>query len=260
MIKLINFNEISKIKNALRLIYKTKAFIDKYIVVIYNKIVIVRISERKNIMDLNGLTVNFLGDSITEGYGVIEPGNVYHQIIKEKYNLKQVYNYGISGTRIARQTVPSADCPRNDLYFELRSEIMQPSADVIVVFGGTNDYAHGDAAFGTQDSEDVYTFCGAVNSLINKLRRDFPKAKIIFMTPLHRTFETNLSDPDSKILEDYAKAISEICNKRNIDVIDLFKINPLDPEDKELVPDGLHPNDKGHSIMADVIGKELLKI
>ena len=211
-------------------------------------------------MELNGLTINFLGDSITEGYGVENPQNIYHQIIKEKYNLKHAYNYGISGTRIARQNAPSEECPRNDLYFGLRSEIMQADADVIVVFGGTNDYAHGDAPFGNLDDEDIYTFCGGVNSLINNLLKNFKKAKIVFMTPLHRTEETNPSQPDGKILEDYAKAVLEICKNKGIPVIDLFGINPLDPYDTSLVPDGLHPNDNGHKIMAEVIASELLKI
>ncbi len=211
-------------------------------------------------MELNGLTINFLGDSITEGYGVVDPKNVYHQIIKEKYNLKHAYNYGVSGTRIARQNKSSEECPRNDLYFGLRSEIMERSADVILVFGGTNDYAHGDSFLGELNSEDIYTFCGGINSLINKLEQDFPKTKIIFMTPLHRVKETNPSNPELKILEDYANAIIKICKMRNISVIDLFGINPLDPYDVTLVPDGLHPNDAGHKIMADVIAGELLKI
>ena len=40
----------------------------------------------------------------------------------------------------------------------------------------------------------------------------------------------------------------------------LFKIDLIDPADTELVPDGLHPNDKGHAILAQVIADELLKI
>lgn len=211
-------------------------------------------------MKLEGLTINFLGDSITEGHGTTAPEKVFHQIIKEKYNLKYAYNYGVGGTRIARQVVPEKECTIWDLNFELRADIMNRDADAVVVFGGTNDYGHGDAPFGTMDSEDVYTFCGGVNSLINKLKNDFPNAKIIFMTPIHRLDETNPSEPDLKTLADYANAISEICKKHNVALIDLFKINPLDPADSELVPDGLHPSDKGHSIMAQVIAEELLKI
>lgn len=211
-------------------------------------------------MELKGLTLNFLGDSITEGHGTTGPEKVFHQIIKEKYDLEYAYNYGIGGTRIARQLVPEKEATKWDLYFELRAETMDRKADAVVVFGGTNDYGHGDAPFGELDSEDLYTFCGAVNSLINKLEGDFPKAKIIFMTPLHRLNEEHPSALTGKNLEDYVKAIREICKKRGIAVIDLFEINPLDPADAELVPDGLHPSDKGHSIMADVIAAELIKI
>ncbi len=211
-------------------------------------------------MKLDGLTINFLGDSITQGVGTTAPDKVYHQIIKEKYNLKYAINYGVSGTRIARQIIPGKESTSADLYFELRAEIMDRGADAVVVFGGTNDFGHGDAPFGTFESEDVYAFCGAVNSLIKKLKSDFPNSKIIFMTPLHRTEEDEPSNPDSKILADYVGAIRELCKRNNVDIIDLFEINPLDPKDAEVIPDGLHPSDKGHAILADVIADELLKL
>ena len=211
-------------------------------------------------MNLRGKIVNFLGDSITEGVGVETcVDKRYDNIIKEKCGLKKSYNYGISGTRIAYQMKPSEE-PSWDLYFCGRVCLMNKEADVIVVYGGVNDYTHGDAPFGTVDSEDEYTFCGAVNSLINKLKNDFPNSEIIFLTPLHRLEENNPSEPDSKVLADYAEAIVEICGRRGVSVIDLFKINPLDPADSELVPDGLHPSDKGHSIMADVVAEEMLKM
>lgn len=211
-------------------------------------------------MKLEGLTINFLGDSITEGHGTTDPSNAFHQLIMEKYNMKYAYNYGIGGTRIARQVVPSKPSTRWDLCFELRADIMDRTADAVVVFGGTNDYGHGDAPFGELDSEDVYTFCGAVNSLITKLKKDFPKAVIVFMTPIHRLNETNPSYPDGKILKDYAKAMRDICKARGINLIDLFEINPIDPADETLVPDGLHPNDEGHKVLAEVVAEELLKI
>ena len=211
-------------------------------------------------MKLEGLTINFLGDSITEGFGTTSSDKAFHQIIKEKYNMKHAYNYGVGGTRIARQLVPELVSTKWDLSFELRAEIMDRNADVVVVFGGTNDYGHGDAPFGELDSEDIYTFCGALNSLIKKLKKDFPGKRIIFMTPIHRLCETNPSQPEGKILSDYAEAIVTICKKHELDIIDLFKINPLDPADKELVPDGLHPSDKGHSVLAEVVAAELLKL
>lgn len=211
-------------------------------------------------MDLKGLTINFLGDSITEGYGTSDPKKTYHQIIKEKYNMEFAYNYGVSGTRIARQTVPTKESTKYDLTFELRADIMNRDADAVVVFGGTNDFGHGDAPFGTEDSDDIYTFCGALNSLIKKLKKDFKGKKIIFMTPIHRVTEDNPSFPDGKILKDYAEAIVKICKNNNVDIIDLFNINPLDAHDKKLVPDGLHPSDAGHEILAEAVAEGLLSL
>ena len=210
-------------------------------------------------MKLEGLTVNFLGDSITEGHGTSSPDRVFHRIIKEKYKLACAYNYGIGGTRIARQTVPTKDSTKWDLTFEIRAEIMDRKADAVVVFGGTNDFGSGDAAFGEYASEDIYTFCGALNSLIKKLMRDFPNSKIVFMTPLHRKGQS-VPKADLKILSDYATAIRDICEGYGIPVIDLFKINPINPHDKLLMPDGLHPSDRGHAVLAKVVGEALAKL
>ena len=211
-------------------------------------------------MKLEGMKINFLGDSITEGQGTTAFEKRYHQIIKQKYNMQAAHAYGLGGTRIARQKSITEDCTKCDLYFELRAEIMERDVDAVVVFGGTNDYGAGDAHMGDIDSVDVYTFCGAINSLINKLKKDFPKAEIIFMTPIHRQEEDVPQAPDSKTLADYVDAILAVCNRRGIKVIDLFKINPMDPYDEELVPDGLHPSDAGHAILAEVVGQELSRI
>lgn len=212
-------------------------------------------------MDLNGKIINFLGDSITEGHGTTGDDKPFHQLIKESHNLKLAYNYGVGGTRIARNIKPSVST-KWDYTFELRAEVMDKNADAVVVFGGTNDYGHGDAPFGKTDDRDIYTFCGAVNSLIDKLKNDFPSAKIIFMTPIHRLCEDLPAplSPDAKPLAEYANAIAEICRKRDIPVIDLFKINPLDSSDASLVPDGLHPNDAGHKVLAKVVAEELIKL
>ncbi|MBQ4118770.1 MAG: SGNH/GDSL hydrolase family protein [Clostridia bacterium] len=208
-------------------------------------------------MKLENLKINFLGDSITEGHGTTADDKVFHQIIKREYGLATAINCGIGGTRIAKQNVPSNH--RYDLYFGLRAKIMPRNADVIVVFGGTNDFGHGDSKMGTIDSTDIYTFCGGLNTLITDLKTDFPNSKIIFMTPLRRKTE-NIPNHDGKILRDYVDAITQITKKHNIPVIDLFRSGIIDPEDTDVIPDGLHPSDKGHIIMADYIAKELLKI
>ena len=213
-------------------------------------------------MKLEGSVINFLGDSITAGHGTSSPEKVYHHIIKEKYNMEFAYNYGVGGTKLAPFIKPTKENPILDLYFELRAEIMDRTADAVVVFGGTNDYGIGDAPFGNPATCEKGTFCGGVLSLIRKLKKDFPGKKLLFVTPIHRQFEENPAPlcPDAKTLADFSRAIKTICKNENIPILDLFEINPINPYDPSIVPDGLHPNDLGHEILAKYIGEKLLEL
>ena len=82
-------------------------------------------------MELRNKTVVFLGDSITEGVGTSSPEKSYVSIF-QKLSGAKVINYGISGTRIAKNRSPSA-CPEWDQDFISRVDKMQRNADVIVV-------------------------------------------------------------------------------------------------------------------------------
>ncbi len=69
-------------------------------------------------------------------------------------------NCGIVGTRIARQKTPPAKS-YTDRDFCSRVEEMDNDADIIIVFGGTNDFGNGDAPFGEMSDRTPYTFYGA---------------------------------------------------------------------------------------------------
>ena len=169
----------------------------------------------------------FLGDSITEGCGASEYSKSFvAQFEKETGAI--VTNLGIGGTRIAYQKVPSVNNLLFDRYYETRIYEIPLDAEVIVVFGGTNDYGHGDAPFGTINDTTVYTFYGALNSLMSKLKYVFPNAQIIFATPLRRMQENkeSLNDygyPHHASFKDYRDAIIIAAAKYNYPVIDLYR-------------------------------------
>ena len=95
----------------------------------------------------------------------------------------EVYSYGVRGTRIAPQATLRMDPRTDDNYFATRIPRIEPDADVIVVFGGTNDYGHGDAALGSMDDRTVDTFYGAYHDLCIKLREKYPSATVVVMPP-----------------------------------------------------------------------------
>lgn len=206
-------------------------------------------------MNLQGKKLNFIGDSITEGAGVEFGENRYVDRIASVTGAV-CRNYGISGTRIARQKVPS-DEPRFDLDFCSRYEEMDPDADAVIVFGGTNDCGHGDAPFGDMADRTVDTFYGAMHTLCRKLVEKYPDALIVFMTPLHRLNEEGYA-PGRRDLRSYVQAIREVCEYYSLPVLDLYAtygVNPEIPVQMErFMPDGLHPNAAGHRLLTEQLG------
>ncbi|MBR4940572.1 MAG: SGNH/GDSL hydrolase family protein [Clostridia bacterium] len=208
-------------------------------------------------MDLKGKKIAFLGDSITEGCGVSGIEKVYWNLVAERTGA-QCFGYGIGGTRIAPQKNIAPG--ETDLYYGSRVDSMIPDADVVVVFGGTNDFGHGDAPFGEIDSTDEKTFCGAFHALCRKLIEKYPEAQLVIMTPTHRDSEDfgPYNERGLRLccnLEGYVDAIIKIAGFYAIPVLDLFRVSGIQsrvPVLKEkYIPDGLHPNDAGHVRIAD---------
>lgn len=208
-------------------------------------------------MELKGKKINFLGDSITFGAGASSPDKCFVSLMKEYNDLAEARNYGIGGTRIARQreiTNPDVD---ND--FNMRWDKMDPDADIIIVFGGTNDYAHGQAPLGTKEDTDVYTFYGAVHHLCYMLTKTYPDKQIVFITPMHRfnEFGEGTWKPEGveqRPLKEYVYAIKEVCERFSVPVADMYGQGLMHGNIpswcKIYMPDGLHPNDKGYELLA----------
>jgi lysophospholipase L1-like esterase len=217
-------------------------------------------------MELKGKKINFIGDSITEGVGTSCNEAIYHQVMKQKYGLAEARNYGVSSTRIARQLSHFEPPAGSD--FCLRALAMDKDADVVVVFGGTNDFGHGDAPLGSFADRESNTFYGACHHLFTYLLEAYPEAVVAVCTPMHRL---NEDDPLGEhhhldcrqgVLKDYANILKEVAEYYSLPVIDLFAHSGIQPKvdiiREKYMPDGIHPNDAGHEKMASIIGNFLL--
>lgn len=210
-------------------------------------------------MELKEKKIVFLGDSITEGVGVSSIDHVYWNLVGQRTGA-QVYGYGIGGTRIAPNHLAGYDDYIDANWFGTRVEQMIPDADVVVIFGGTNDFGHGDAPMGTMKDRTNDTFYGACHMLMQQLIERYPHAQLIVITPLHRIGEEMMPFNEAGVrragvLKDYVDAIRDIAEFYSVPVVDLFAQSGLQPRVKILrelyMPDGLHPNDAGHRKIAD---------
>ena len=224
-------------------------------------------------MKIEGKIINFLGDSITEGAGVSDiANNRYDNVICREYGLKSVNNYGIGGTRIAHQSKPS-DKPRYDLCFCGRAYNTSTKADIMVVYGGVNDYIHGDAPIGDPSDTTPSTFWGGVNFLMTFLKERFAGKPVVFVTPARACLRgvtdevksaRSMKKEDAMPLLGYVEIIKAAGEAHGIPVLDMYHtlpLNPNDPDQREKYTiDGLHFNDEAHHIIAKHIAEFLLSL
>lgn len=202
-------------------------------------------------MELNGKIINFLGDSITEGCGLPSPEFAFPALIEKRCGLLRANNYGIGGSRIARQQASP-----NDPDYCSRFDRMEKDADLIVVMGGTNDHGHGDAPLGTFEDRTPDTFYGACHSLMRGLLEQYPEAVTVICTPTHNLWEAELHR-NQVPLSVYIDILREVAAFYSLPVLDLWQSSGIQPQipviRERYMPDGCHPSIAGHERLADRI-------
>lgn len=201
------------------------------------------------------MLIDFLGDSITEGAGSSCVEKCFVERVGQILHC-QVLNHGIGGTRFAHQSKPSDDT-RWDLDFCYRLKDLDKNADLVFVFGGTNDFGHGDAPIGNKEDNTPSTFYGACNYIAQSLLKKYKKDQITFILPLPRHDEDNPYGEGNKEkaslnLEGYKNIIKEVLDKYGITYLDFSKEFGKAKENK-LFYDGLHPSDEGHDLLAHLV-------
>lgn len=206
------------------------------------------------------MRILFLGDSITEGVGASSPETNYVSLVGKKTG-HEVINYGVSGTRIARQERVSAST-KWDFDFRLRLTIMPSEADRVFIFGGTNDFGHGNLHLGKVGVRDENTFVGGLYLLVDALIEKYGREKLCFLLPLHRFDEApkackgENADELGAPLSEYIECMRKILSEYGIEYIDLYEngfAKPAVNTGDEYTVDGLHPNDNGYELLANIV-------
>ena len=92
----------------------------------------------------------------------------------------------------------------------------------------------------------------------------YPEATIVIMTPIHRAVEERVRGEETLRLKNYVEIIKEVAEYYSLPVMDLWAISGIQPKvnviREKYCPDGLHPNDAGHVLMAERIGNFLERL
>ena len=88
-----------------------------------------------------------------------------------------------------------------------------------------------------------------------------PALKQMYGKPPYRP---DAPDGFNEILQTYADCVQGVANKHAVPLVDVYAAFQAYGKDKgksidELLLDGMHPNDKGHRLVADLLIKEILQ-
>ncbi|WP_065317138.1 SGNH/GDSL hydrolase family protein [Staphylococcus aureus] len=205
-------------------------------------------------------SIGTIGDSVARGS---HAKTNFTEMLGKKLKAKTT-NLARGGATLA--TVPiGKEAVENSIYRQAE----QIRGDLIILQGTDDDWLHGYWAgvpIGT-DKTDTKTFYGAFCSAIEVIRKNNPDSKILVMTatrqcPMDGTKIRRKDTDKNKLgltLEDYVNTQVLACSELNVPVFDAYHTDYFKPYNpafrKSSMPDGLHPNEKGH----EVIMYELIK-
>ena len=185
-----------------------------------------------------------IGDSITVGVGAKNKKEMSYpaqlqKILGDEY---QVMNCGKSGIKMTNYLKR----------WQKRITEFQP--DIVTIKLGTND-TKGRKFDPPPGNKDAFNkaFSDAATGLIAFLQGLESKPKIYICLPVP-VFKDKWGINEKAMVEDVIPALKKLAKEKNLPVIDLY--TPCKGKDKD-VPDGVHPNAKVYTILAETIAKAI---
>lgn len=204
-----------------------------------------------------GKKVACLGDSITQK---AENVRKYYDFWKVYLSPNIILDYGVAGSSISRKT---GEWPTWDTQvpFVERIKTIPKDIDVLTIFGGVNDWVADRTLGSLGDTEDT-TFYGALDKMFKYATQNFQGKDIYVFTPLQNDWikrpandgTTDGRNRSGKYLKEYVEAIKQVAEKYAIPVCDLYStmFYPFaEGFTEKYMPDGLHPNESAHKLMAN---------
>ena len=202
-----------------------------------------------------------LGDSITRGsfldlnntWQVATPN--YSSQLQSLLGFDELQCVGINGISVSRTSHTNSEYAMSIICKDLKD------ADIFVIAGGTNDWAT-DVPLGDERDETDVTFYGGLHVLYSQVKKNNENAKIFAVLPINRKNQNTAKNKHGLLVDEYRAAIEKRAISFGFYVIDGRQIafNPdVEEEQKKFMPDGLHPNDEGHKLYAELLYSEIKK-
>lgn len=201
--------------------------------------------------------ITCFGDSITAQ-------NQWQPWVAQYFNCTMV-NKGVGGTTVfnnGNKEVIEGELRESWMCSDDRINLIPSDSDVILVFGGHNDFGYNNLEMGVLGDGNLIdsTFKSAYSLMVKKLVNKFPNALIITMTPVGGRTETEKGNSDKQYyirdlcMTDFANAVKEVSAYYGIPCIDIngeSRISTLNHD--TYIADVIHANSDGGKLIANAV-------
>lgn len=200
-------------------------------------------------------TICVFGDSITWGAYDYEKGGWVERlkIFMAKNSDNDVYNLGVSGNKTPHIL--------NRLELETKTRTEEAEGIVLIFAVGINDsyFVHSENKLMTLPEE----FKTNIEKTIERAQVITSKIIFVGLTPVDETKTTPIpwnTDKSFKNenIEKYNEIIKSTCKDKMVHFVEIFE-NWTSLDYKELLEDGLHPNEAGHEKIFEIVKDFLIQ-
>ncbi len=208
------------------------------------------------------MIILIFGDSITEGLwdsngGWADRIKAFVQSEEIKSGIKnyhKVYNLGVDGNT-TQQIIKR---------FEAETKArLYPDEEYAFIFAiGTNDTLHRN----NQEFESTpERYKSELNQLIELTQKYSSKVMFIDLLPVDENLTNPIKSSSSgkcytnERIRSFNEILHELCDSHSLTYIKVSE-KYLEQEYKSLLADGIHPNDKGHEVIFDLVVKHIKEI
>ncbi len=210
---------------------------------------------------MNGsVRIVMLGDSITNGAGVTEPETFRHitqgELTKRLGTPVEVVNAGINGDIVTLATG------------RLEKDVLARKPDLVTIMFGGNEagyYRPETTRFAETPRVGLDEFKTALGAIVDRLRA--ARIPVVLMTcpPMTERYVGAHLKPYREhginfLVTDYAQAMRDVAAAKQVELIDVYDAFQQDTGRLDYFPDGLHPDARGHRVIANLLVPRLLRI
>lgn len=233
------------------------SYLNRWTFKTYNRTALVEKHLKKYFKHEKLKQIGIIGDSVSFG-------------LKAKMNYGQ-YIQKVTGASVQNLAVSGAHLTDNGSKSIFQQAKRLKKCD-LYIFQSTDDDWLANITIGNKYDTAKQSYLGAFYQTVLQLRQLNRKAKIIVLTTTYQTpMWGNVVRRTDRTpntlgynLHDYMSAVKQACMDLDVPCVDLMRSNLFTPASalfrEKYMPDGLHPNEAGHHIIALEIGKLYKKL